>query len=100
MNADEIKGWLEPSGAVKAAPGPANGQSSGSRRPQRVEASRHVVTRSPEMHIHDTDKLILIFKDAPPGTPPPSGNGASNNPAPPTSPSPLPPATNKLGAPQ
>jgi hypothetical protein len=70
LNADKVKVWLEPSGDPKAAP--AGGSNSGGRRPQRVEATDRVVTRSPEMHIHDTSKLILTFKDAPAGAKPTS----------------------------
>jgi hypothetical protein len=80
LNADEIKVWLEPSGEVKTAAASASAQNSGSRRPQRVEATRNVLSRSPEMYIHDTDKLILVFKDAPPAAPP-KGSPASSNPA-------------------
>jgi lipopolysaccharide export system protein LptA len=78
LNADELKVWLEPSGTEKVAAASPVGQNAGSRRPQRVEATRHVVTRSPEMYIHDTDKLILVFKDALPAAPPKGGSVPSN----------------------
>src|SRR5262249_6024934 len=89
LNADELKVWLEPSGGVKAAPAPANNPNAGSRRPQRVEARRNVVTRSPEMHIHDTDTLILTFKDAPPGAQPSAPGPKPSSPTPPTSKPPM-----------
>jgi hypothetical protein len=72
LKAEELKVWLEPSrqpvANLRVEPGGSSaGSNQGSRRPQRVEATGHVATRSPEMIIHDTDKLILTFKDAPPG---------------------------------
>jgi lipopolysaccharide export system protein LptA len=34
--------------------------------PQRLEAMGHVAARSPELTIHDTEQLVLLFKDLPP----------------------------------
>jgi hypothetical protein len=66
LKADELRVWMEPSAKTQAQPAPqASGQ--GGRRPQRVEATEHVLAKSPEMNIHDTDKLILTFRDAPAG---------------------------------
>jgi hypothetical protein len=64
LQANELKVWLEPSPKADAQPAP-QAQSQGGRRPQRVEATEHVVAKSPEMNVHDTDKLILTFSDAP-----------------------------------
>ncbi len=63
LSGDELKVWLEANPKTQAKPGDT-GQNA--RRPQRVEATGHVLTRSREMAIHDTDKLILTFKDGPP----------------------------------
>jgi lipopolysaccharide export system protein LptA len=57
LQADVLKVWLEPSDA------PNNDQQR--RKPHHLEATGNVASRGPDMHIHDTDRLVIWFKDAP-----------------------------------
>ncbi len=86
LKADDLQIWLDPPppvahpagappGPVKPAapaaagrPGELPGTKRGGRRPRRVEATGHVIARSPEMHILDrpnqpTQRLSIFFKD-------------------------------------
>jgi hypothetical protein len=72
---DTLKVWLEPakpqageSAAAdqKATAAPAD-DSTGThgRRPHHVIAEGHVVARSPDMNVHDADRLTIYFRDDP-----------------------------------
>jgi len=71
LSAQRLQVWLEPSERTPAPDTPgqrtemAAGASSG-QRPHKLEAFEHVRTRSPDLLIHDSDHLIVRFKDAPP----------------------------------
>src|SRR5262249_36814211 len=95
LQADLLKVWLEPPGAA----GPVAGDQA-RRKPHHIDALGHVTTSSSEMRIHDTERLVIWFKDAPPARGPlpavlppseplaakppakPAGNPASAPPAP------------------
>jgi hypothetical protein len=64
LQAEELKVWLEPSGKATPEVSPAQGPNQNGRRPQRVEATGHVIAKSRELNIHDTEKMILTFKDS------------------------------------
>src|SRR5262249_23245391 len=55
LTADKLKVWLEPTSRAPGQPPAPQDKGQSSRRPQRVEATGHVVTRSAEMSVHDTD---------------------------------------------
>jgi hypothetical protein len=61
LQGDLIKVWLEP--PDKAAPPKENEQQQ--RKPHHVEAVGRVNALSDSMHVHDTDHLIIRFKDVP-----------------------------------
>src|SRR5262249_31596214 len=66
LQAQQLKVWLEPSKEGKPPPGsdPQRPQ------PQHVDALGQVKAVAPNMRVHDTDHLILWFKDvAPTATP-------------------------------
>jgi hypothetical protein len=65
LKADVLKVWLDPPDGVKADPA---GSSMGSRKPRHVEATGNVVSRSREVNIHDTSRLVVWFKDVPAST--------------------------------
>ncbi|HZT80599.1 MAG TPA: hypothetical protein VFA26_10265, partial [Gemmataceae bacterium] len=71
LRGDTLQVWLEPQQAKEAAQpsrsgaAPGTQPQTGGRRPRRVEAAGHVLAKSREMHVHDTDKLVLFFKDVP-----------------------------------
>jgi hypothetical protein len=83
LQADVLRVWLEPEdpkvAAAKAAGGdkPAGPDSATQgRRPSRVEATGHVVLRSPDLNARDAERLDIFIKDAPPpgpGTAPVAG---------------------------
>ncbi|HEY1858996.1 MAG TPA: hypothetical protein VGG61_01500 [Gemmataceae bacterium] len=62
LKADTLKVWLLPADA-KSAPGEKPPSVQNTRRPRRVEANGHVLAKSPEMYVHDTESLLLHFKD-------------------------------------
>jgi hypothetical protein len=64
LKADTLKVWLLPADAKPAA-GERAPSVQNSRRPRRVEANGHVLAKSPEMYVHDTDSLLIHFKDVP-----------------------------------
>jgi hypothetical protein len=63
LKADVLKVWLGPGEVAKTAT-PA-GTAPGGRRPQHVDATGNVEARSKEMHVHDTSKLVVWFRDVP-----------------------------------
>jgi hypothetical protein len=66
LQADTLKVWLQPA----EASAPTNGSQppvQNSRKPRKVEATGHVLAKSPDMKVHDSESLIVHFKDAPPG---------------------------------
>jgi lipopolysaccharide export system protein LptA len=81
LQGDTLKVWVmprEPEGDPAAKSQPA---SQPAPRPRRVDAIGHVFSNSRELIIHDTSRLKIIFKDAPPGALPPA---APNTSMPPT----------------
>jgi lipopolysaccharide export system protein LptA len=77
LRADQIKLLLAPDPkaadpkAAAAAKPPAKPEAATAARPlpQRLEALGHVTARSPELTVHDTEQLVLLFTDAPPPRP-------------------------------
>lgn len=66
LQADRLKVWLEPTSPAAAAAQPGSTPAADDpqrRRPHRVEAQGHVITRSPDMNVHDTDRLVVWFRD-------------------------------------
>ncbi len=124
LKADDLKIWLDPppapapgggaAGPAKPAapakpatgrPGEAVESSSGGRKPRRVEATGHVIARSPEMRIQEqpataqraaqyTERLSLFFTDLPapktPSAPSPAPVPAAVTPSDPAPPGPAP----------
>lgn len=65
LQGDTLKVWLDPPAPVaKDGKSPAAAQG---RRPHHVEAIGQVVARAPDLYVHDTDRLMLWFRDARPG---------------------------------
>lgn len=71
LQGDVLKVWLEPPEVKdpKNAPLPdvKNASPTQGRRPHHVEAIGNVVAKAPDLHVHDTDRLMLWFRDAKPG---------------------------------
>ena len=65
LQADELKVWLLPADPKQTTQTAASQTTAGGRRPEHVEATGNVFAKSPEMYIHDTEKLIVHFKDVP-----------------------------------
>lgn len=85
LKGDLLQVWLEgKSGGVVGAKEvtPAGDEGAGSRRPHQVEATGHVVARAPDMFIHDTERLVILFKDVPAAPVPPGAAVAPGKPAP------------------
>jgi lipopolysaccharide export system protein LptA len=89
LRADELQVWLEPPPAEApppakpATPPPAAAADAGTggRRPKRLEATGHVIARSPEMRVLErpgqpTQRLTLIFTDVPEAVGPPAPGAA------------------------
>jgi hypothetical protein len=84
LQADVLKVWLEPAppkdGPAEGTKAPADGTShrgadageQHGRRPHHLEAVGHVLAKSPDLNIHDTEHLVIWFQDAPP----PGADGA------------------------
>ncbi len=78
LQADLLKLWMVPEPKPPAgAPTPtaakpaATGDDGGQKfHPQRLEATGHVLLRTPDLTDHDTEQLVLLFRDAPPATGP------------------------------
>lgn len=73
LQADRLKVWLEPGQAAPvsektAAANPTAANEAQRRRPHHIEAVGHVCAHSADMTIHDSDRLIVWFKDVPPPT--------------------------------
>jgi lipopolysaccharide export system protein LptA len=100
LKAETLKVWLTPAeakdgdkkdgpppSATAAAPAEGRGDDPAAahgRRPHHVEAVAHVVARSPELRVHDTDRLLIWFRDVPPEAQLPPARDA----APPAGPAP------------
>jgi hypothetical protein len=64
LQADNLKVWLQPADVKPAATGsPPPVQNS--RKPHKVEATGHVLAKSPDMKVHDSESLMVHFKDVP-----------------------------------
>jgi lipopolysaccharide export system protein LptA len=100
LQADRLKVWLTP--AQPSAPGSGgNSNDPQRRRPHHLEAVGQVSAQSSEMTVHDTERLVIWFKDAPEGRvdttvakPPAAANAPSSpgNNAGPKTPTPTNPA--------
>ena len=76
LQADVLKLWLEAGLAVGTAKEPQR------RRPHHLDATGRVVAHSPELNVHDTERLVVWFKDRASGRcrrylPRPAGAGSS-----------------------
>jgi hypothetical protein len=70
LSAQRLLVWLEPPDRAAAPDVSAQKQTPAElprQRPHKLEAFEHVKTRSADLIVHDTDHLIVRFKDAPPG---------------------------------
>jgi lipopolysaccharide export system protein LptA len=68
LQADTLKVWLEPAAApsaASAARAPAEGEAQ-RRRPHHLEATGHVTARSPDLRVHDSERLVIWFRNTPP----------------------------------
>jgi lipopolysaccharide export system protein LptA len=64
LKADILKVWLEPNDAPAAGATPAqSGNDAQGRRPHHLDAFGHVTAKSPEMFVHDADRLVVRFLD-------------------------------------
>jgi len=66
LQAERLKLWLAPPPTAAAASGAAPAEAQ-RRRPHHLEAIGQVSARSAEMTVHDTERLVTWFKDAPAG---------------------------------
>jgi lipopolysaccharide export system protein LptA len=69
LRADQLKLWLAPDPKRAAAVGPPPPGPDGPTerpRPRKLEAIGHVSARSPDLNVHDSEQLELLFKDTPP----------------------------------
>jgi hypothetical protein len=92
LQADVLKVWLEPTPPKEAKAAEKKTASDGGtdeqhgRRPHHVEAVGHVLAHSPDLNVHDTEHLLIWFKDAPPpgaeGTTPPAAEAGGLVPGP------------------
>ncbi len=60
IEANRLQVWLEPAERTRAPGEEARPL------PHRLEAFEHVSATAPEMHVHDTDRLIVWFRDVAP----------------------------------
>jgi lipopolysaccharide export system protein LptA len=67
LQAERLKVWLAPAPAPAANSG-ANGNDPQRRRPHHLEAIGQVSAQSAEMTVHDSERLVLWFKDVPEGS--------------------------------
>jgi lipopolysaccharide export system protein LptA len=75
LRANVLKVWLEPADPPKPGaprePGLPRGVNAARendqphRKPQHLEATGNITSFGPDMHVHDTDHLVVWFKDAP-----------------------------------
>jgi hypothetical protein len=69
LKARILKVWLEPRESdpiARHTPADDSRAQAAGRRPHHVEATGEVEARSPELRVHDTARLVVWFKDAPP----------------------------------
>jgi lipopolysaccharide export system protein LptA len=62
LQADSLRILLSPDSRIAKSDAPTDGAK---RRPQRIEAFGHVSANAPDLVVHDTDELIVHFKDLP-----------------------------------
>ncbi len=65
LEADRLKVWLKQSAS------PAAGSGGERRTPTRLEATGHVRANSADMRVHDTDSMLVLFRDVEPLVGPP-----------------------------
>jgi hypothetical protein len=84
LQADMLKLWLapepKPPAGTVAKPPVAGDDGTQKFHPQRLEATGHVYLRTPDLIDHDTEQLVLLFKDAPPAKGPVPQAAAANSP--------------------
>jgi lipopolysaccharide export system protein LptA len=90
LSADRLKLWLVPEPKPAAtpvgnSPGPPKTQPHGEEpppkfHPQRLEASGRVHLQTPDLIDHDTEQLVLLFKEAPSVQGPPPGVAVGTSP--------------------
>jgi lipopolysaccharide export system protein LptA len=78
LQGDTLKVWLEPAeketkedgknAQAAAKPAGDNAGATHGRKPHHVEAIGHVEAHSPDMNVHDSERLVIWFKDAAVGT--------------------------------
>jgi lipopolysaccharide export system protein LptA len=100
LRAEVLQVWLEPrtrgaAPAGKPAPPqapdkPAEG--AGGRKPHHLEATGNVTVHSPEVYIHDTERLFLLFREP---IAPPAGNAGPSRPETSGGPAPAAPAAGR-----
>jgi hypothetical protein len=70
LQADTLKVWMEPPPVGKEGPAASKEVQAGAnptgRKPHHLEAIGHVQAHSPELHVHETERFVVRFKDAPP----------------------------------
>ncbi len=87
LQAERLKVWLCPPDQA-AASSPAEDGSANRRRPHHIEALGQVVAVAPDMKVHDTDRLVIWFKDVVnpagelPATLPPADGAPNSSPKP------------------
>jgi hypothetical protein len=64
LQGDNLKVWLQPADVKPAANG-SQPPVQNSRKPKKVEATGHVLAKSPDMKVHNTESLLVHFKDTP-----------------------------------
>lgn len=62
LQANLLKVWLCPSEPTASTPADGNSDSQ-RRRPHHIEALGQVVAQAPDMNVHDSDRLVIWFKD-------------------------------------
>lgn len=85
LRADQLKLSMAPEANAPDKAEPQKPSADGNApkfRPQRLEATGHVSAQSPELIVHDTEQLILLFKDLPPANPSGKAPPASIQPVP------------------
>jgi hypothetical protein len=88
-----------PKPGEKRPPAPTDVTAEHGRKPHHIEANKAVVAHSPDLNVHDTERLVLWFKDVAelPGAPPPEK--PRTPPAPAVRPMPPPMAPSTPGTP-
>src|SRR5262249_19116354 len=65
LKGDNLQVWLLPAQTGVKQDGGVGGIQQ-SRRPHRLEATGHVLAKSPDLYVHNTDHLVVNFKDGAP----------------------------------